>query len=567
MRLLAVFLILLATLTGAAAQDSAPTRYYEIDTLNSGLPPAEAYIGHETPQGMMESFVAAANARNWEMAAHMLDLSDIDPALQAEMGPVLAKRMFDIAENGMWLDWGDLSDRPDAMATNVAAENPMAGEPRRNIRLAILELPDRPVSVRIARVKPADGEPVWLFSRQTVGNILALHEIYGPTRFEQSLPGFMRERAFWTLAWWEVVALPLVLLIAIGAALLVHAWIGRVKWRQPSRIARRILDSIQMPVALMACVGTFSLVNTLLFTFSGAVNRFLTPLQSTLFVIALAMIGVRIVDAVLDRVVQRNVEALGDSEAAEQRDLYTNISAARRVAIVLALGAGVSLVLIQTNAFESLGFSLLASAGVIGLVLAFAARSVLANIMASLQIALAKTARIGDAVLYDDQWCYVEKINFTYIQLQTWDNRRLIVPVNELVSHTFENWTKQDSSITKIVALRLDHRADVDRLREAFQEFVQNDEDVINRETADVYVVDQDRSGMLVWFLAAASDPSTGWTMQCRLRETMLKAVVRLEAENGGPVADRAVYLPREREELVAAVDPRDGEGSRQAAM
>ena len=567
MRLLAVFLILLATLTGAAAQDSAPTRYYEIDTLNSGLPPAEAYIGHETPQGMMESFVAAANARNWEMAAHMLDLSDIDPALQAEMGPVLAKRMFDIAENGMWLDWGDLSDRPDAMATNVAAENPMAGEPRRNIRLAILELPDRPVSVRIARVKPADGEPVWLFSRQTVGNILALHEIYGPTRFEQSLPGFLRERAFWTLAWWEVVALPLVLLIAIGAAFLVHAWVGRVKWRQPSRIARRILDSIQMPVALMACVGTFSLVNTLLFTFSGAVNRFLTPLQSTLFVIALAMIGVRIVDAVLDRVVQRNVEALGDSEAAEQRDLYTNISAARRVAIVLALGAGVSLVLIQTNAFESLGFSLLASAGVIGLVLAFAARSVLANIMASLQIALAKTARIGDAVLYDDQWCYVEKINFTYIQLQTWDNRRLIVPVNELVSHTFENWTKQDSSITKIVALRLDHRADVDRLREAFQEFVQNDDDVINRETADVYVVDQDRSGMLVWFLAAASDPSTGWTMQCRLRETMLKAVVRLEAENGGPGTDRAVYLPREREELVAAVDPRDGDGSRQAAM
>ena len=515
----------------------------------------------------MESFVAAANARNWEMAAHMLDLSDIDPALQAEMGPVLAKRMFDIAENGMWLDWGDLSDRPDAMATNVAAENPMAGEPRRNIRLAILELPDRPVSVRIARVKPADGEPVWLFSRQTVGNILALHEIYGPTRFEQSLPGFLRERAFWTLAWWEVVALPLVLLIAIGAAFLVHAWVGRVKWRQPSRIARRILDSIQMPVALMACVGTFSLVNTLLFTFSGAVNRFLTPLQSTLFVIALAMIGVRIVDAVLDRVVQRNVEVLGDSEAAEQRDLYTNISAARRVAIVLALGAGVSLVLIQTNAFESLGFSLLASAGVVGLVLAFAARSVLANIMASLQIALAKTARIGDAVLYDDQWCYVEKINFTYIQLQTWDNRRLIVPVNELVSHTFENWTKQDSSITKIVALRLDHRADVDRLREAFQEFVQNDGDVINRETADVYVVDQDRSGMLVWFLAAASDPSTGWTMQCRLRETMLKAVVRLEAENGGPGTDRAVYLPREREELVAAVDPRDGDGSRQAAM
>ena len=557
-RWLATFLILLATPLATIAQESGggSPRFLEIETLNSGLPPADTYIDRDTPQGMMETFILAAEREDWDTAAHMLDLSGVDPAIQPEMGPALAARLNEVIEGAMWLDWGDLPDRPDALAANVASENPMAGEPRRNIRLAILQLPDRPVSIRISRVKPEDGDPVWVFSQQTVDNILPLHEQFGPTRFEQALPQALQERAFWTLAWWEVIALPLVLLLAIGTATLAYSGMGRAKRNQPSQIAERIVDTVQMPVALMVCVGTFSLVKTWLFTFSGAVNTFLRPLETTLFIIALALIAVRIVDAVLDRVVQRNMEDLSDSEAAEQRNLYTNISAARRVAIVIAFLVGTALVLIQTNAFETLGFSMLASAGAIGLILAFAARSVLGDIMASLQIALAKTARIGDAVLYKGQWCYVEKINFTYVQLKSWDNRRLIVPVSELVSSTFENWTKQDASLIKSVELRLDHRADVDRLREAFQQFVVESDDVIDKESAKVQVIGQDATGMLVWFLASAEDPASGWTMECRLRETMLKAAARLDAEAGNGPDEGTPFLPRERELIVGGRRP-----------
>lgn len=559
MRWLAALLILLATQLATSAQDSGgggSPRFLEIETLNSGLPPLDTYIDRDTPQGMMESFIFAAERKDWETAAHLLDLSGVDPALQPEMGPALAARLHEVIEGALWLDWGDLPDRPDALAANVANENPMAGEPRRNIRLAILELPDRPVSIRIARLKPADEDPIWVFSQQTVDNILPLHEQFGPTRFEQSLPDFLQARAFWTLAWWEVIALPIVLLLAIGAAALVYAGMGRAKRNQPSQIAENIVDTIQMPVALMVCVGTFSLVKSWLFTFSGAVNTFLAPLQSALFIIALALIAVRIVDAILDRVVRRNMEDLSDAEAADQRNLYTNISAARRVAIVIAFLVGTALVLIQTNAFETLGFSMLASAGAIGLILAFAARSVLADIMASLQIALAKTARIGDAVLYKGQWCYVEKINFTYVQLKSWDNRRIIVPVSELVSNSFENWTKQDASLIKSVELRLDHRADVDRLREAFQQFIDEADDVIDKDSAKVQVIGQDVNGMLVWFLASAEDPVTGWAMVCRLRETMLKAAARLDAETGNGPIEGTPFLPREREMIVGGNDP-----------
>ncbi|MCQ0987809.1 mechanosensitive ion channel family protein [Jiella marina] len=499
----------------------------------------------------METFIFASRGEDWLTAAYALDLSGIDPAMQETMGPILAKRLYEVTERAMWLDWTELPDRPDALLASASSKNPLAGEARRNLRLSILELGDRPVSIRMARVKPGDDDPVWVFSRQTVGNIMAMHQVFGPTAFERALPEFLQKRAFWTLAYWEVIALPLILIGALVAALLAYRGLEQVEKRQPTRIGSRIIDMIKMPVALLICVGTFSLVKTLLFTFSGAVNAFLTPLQSTLFVIALALIAVRIVDAILDRVVRRNMDELIESGAATERDMYTNISAARRIAITLAFVLGAALILIQINAFQTLGFSLLASAGVIGLIFAFAARSMLANIMASLQIALAKTARIGDAVLYKGSWCYVEKINFTYVQLQSWDNRRLIVPVIDLVSNTFENWTKQDSNLMKPVTLRLDHRADVDRLREAFQRFVEEADDVIDKDSAKVEVIDHDAAGMSVWFLVTAEDPGAAWSMHCRLREAMLKEAARLDAEFGEQDPDKPSYLPREREVLL----------------
>ena len=544
-------LFFLFAASAAYAQDSAEGSFYKADTIHVGLEPAHGYVSLETPQSMMETFIFAARGKDWNTAAYTLDLSKLAPDIQAKMGPVLAKRLYEVIERAMWLDWSDLPDRPDAMLANASSKNPMAGEPRRDIRLAILDLGDRPVSIRITRLKQEGEDPAWVFSSQTVSNIMAMHAIYGPTAFEQKLPAFLQKRAVWTLAVWEVIVLPLILIGALLAAALAYRGLGRLQVRQPTSIGTRIIDMIKMPLALMICVGTFSLVKTMLFTFSGAINMFLGPLQSALFVIALALIAVRVVDAVLDRVVRQNMDELTESGSATERDLYTNISAARRIAIVAAFLIGTALVLIQINAFQTLGFSLLASAGVIGIVFAFAAREILANIMASLQIAFAKTARIGDAVLFEGQWCTVEKINFTYVQLRSWDNRRLMVPVNDFVSKPFENWTKQDAKLTKIVELTLDHRADVDQLREAFQAFVDEAEDIVDKDEAKVQIVGHDAGGMTVRFVAAAEDPSTGWSMHCRLREAMLKEVVRLEAEHADTAAERPSYLPREREVIV----------------
>ena len=166
--------------------------------------------------------------------------------------------------------------------------------------------------------------------------------------------------------------------------------------------------------------------------------------------------------------------------------------------------------------------------------------------MSSVQIAFAQTARIGDAVQYEGQWCFVEKIGFTHLRLRTWDERRVIAPLSDFTNKSFENWTKRDASLMMHVELELDNRADVEKLRGPFREFVEQDEDVVDPEDASCEVVGQTGRAMVVRFMARSSDPKCGWKMHCRLRERMLAVAAGLDAAAANePVP---TYLPRERE-------------------
>ncbi len=540
----------LAVPAGALAQGNAATSsepyVYKVDTLNGGLAPAPDDFYRDTPQALLESFLDAGKQEDWARAGYALDLTHLTPEERREQGPVLAAMLYDVLSGSIIIDWGSLSDRPDAVDTTTSDKNPMAGAARRNIRLGRIDLPGRSASIRIARLQEPGADPVWLFASQTVQNVPELYGIYGPTKFERMLPESLRAPAFWTLAWWEVIALPIVILIAFGAAALTWRAIGDFVNRYQDTIIARILKAVRMPAALFAFAGTFALVRQQAFTFSGLINAVLDPLQTLLIVFAVAAVFLSIIEAVLDRVADSQIEDFSKPDHEHDRNYYTMLSAIRRVAIVVVLLLGIGIVLIQTSLTETLGFSLLASAGLFTIVLAFAARKLLADIMASLQIAFSKTARIGDAVKYSGEWCYVEKIGFTHLRLRTWDNRRIIAPVGNFVQESFENWTKKDPTLTKVAYLHLDHRADIDALREDFARFVEEDEDVIHKDEAKLQVVDHTPSALVLRLLAPAPDPQRGWNMHCRMREYMLKAAVKRDAATGNEPSP--AFIPRERE-------------------
>ncbi len=547
--------MLAAPLAAQSSEDApaiADPNVYEVDAINPGLPPLSRPLDLETPQSLFESFLDAGFEKEWDRAATALDLSELAPAEQARLGPELARQTFEIVHRSILIDWRSLSDRPDARQVIASSEDPMAGKTRRSMVLAHLRAEDRDYSFRIVRLKAPNGEPVWMISRQTMQNIPALYQRYGPTSFERALPEPLRKQAFWTLAWWEVIALPIVLLLALFAAALVYIAIRRFREsRDENSLAYTIAQAIHMPAALVALAGTFAILRETVFNFSGTVAQILDPLQLTLFVVAVLAVAITVIDAIITFAAESRTEELENPANEESRDYFTKLGAGRRIMTVLAVLIGAAVVLVQTDITNTLGFTLLASAGLLGLVLVFAARQALGDLMASIQIAFAKTARIGDAVHWQGQWCYVERIGFTHVRLRTWDERRLMAPVASFIGESFENWTKTDPSVMTHVELLLDHRADVNAMRGEFERFVEGADDVVDKDDAKVQVIEQNAQGLTLRFLARAKDPKTGWIMQCRLLEELSAAAARLDTARANDIMP--AFLPREREVAVQA--------------
>ncbi|GMN13247.1 mechanosensitive ion channel family protein [Altererythrobacter sp. MTPC7] len=520
---------------------------YEVEKLDNATAPGVTPLDLSTPMGPLESFMEAGQQNDWTRASAALDLASVDTRANGRSAEELSAQLYDLLHRSMTIEWASLPDRPDAVDTETSSKDPMAGTARRSLTLNSLELADRTVPIRIARVRAPGGEPVWVFSRQTVANVPALYKQLGPTNFERALPAPLRKQAFWTLAWWEVIAVPLILLVSAFAAALTYLAIRR--WRRRASedtMVNGVLRAIHIPATLLAFAGTFAIVRTAFLRLSGPVKDLLDPLQLTLVIAAVLGITLAVIEALFDFATDRRTDQLESPDNNEDRNFYTKMSAIRRIVTALLLLAAVGFLLVASNLSSTLGFSIIASAGVFGLVLVFAARKILGDIMASIQIAFAQTARIGDAIYYGGQWCYVEKIGFTHLRLRTWDERRVIAPLSDFTGNSFENWTKRDPSLMVHVELELDNRADVEALRAPFREFVESDKDVIDPDDAVCEVVGQNAQAMKVRFMARASDPKCGWEMHCRLREHMLATAARLDAASSGEPSP--VYIVRERE-------------------
>ena len=193
--------------------------------------------------------------------------------------------------------------------------------------------------------------------------------------------------------------------------------------------------------------------------------------------------------------------------------------------MVATVGFSVVFILMQFDIVADMGVTLLASAGVLTVVLGIAGQTTLGNIVASLQIAIAKPVRIGDSINYEGDWCIVEAIYFTFIWLRTWDERRIIVPVKYFLSYPFKNWTVVDERLLCTIRLVIDPMAEVVVLRDKFQEIAKADPEVIEHDKLAVYVTDQASNGMTIEFFAMAPDPSTARLIEMRLREELVRFV------------------------------------------
>ena len=216
-----------------------------------------------------------------------------------------------------------------------------------------------------------------------------------------------------------------------------------------------------------------------------------------------------------------------DTTVADNRDAWralTQLQVVRRVVIVVVVVIGGLAALTSLPEVRTVGASLLASAGVLGIVAGIAGQSTLGNVIAGLQLAFSDALRLDDVVVVQGQWGRIEQITLTYVVVKTWDERRLVLPVSYFVATPFENWTRTDTQLLGTVYLYVDYTVPVDEVRTELLRFVATHPLWDGRSTT-LQVVDTTEATIQLRIVVSAATSGDAWDLRCAVRVHLVEYV------------------------------------------
>ncbi|TBY74685.1 mechanosensitive ion channel [Rhizobium leguminosarum bv. viciae] len=197
-----------------------------------------------------------------------------------------------------------------------------------------------------------------------------------------------------------------------------------------------------------------------------------------------------------------------------------------RVINLLIVVIAISACMMTFDAVRQYGVSLLASAGVAGIVVGLALQPVLKNLFAGIQLAITQPIRIDDALLVEGEWGRVEEITSTYVVLQLWDWRRLILPLSYFIENPFQNWTRESSALIGTVMIYLDYSVPVDAVRGKIEEIAKAST-LWDRRVVNVAVTDFRETVMEIRVLVSASNSNRTFDLRCEVREKLIDFIRR----------------------------------------
>ncbi len=304
-------------------------------------------------------------------------------------------------------------------------------------------------------------------------------------------------------------------------------------------VAIQILETTSGPIRLAVCLAAVALVTPL-----APLNDDLSSALTHLFAVAsIALIGwisIRAVDLVAARYLQHYRVEIAENFLARKH--VTQVRVFKRVIDTVIVVVAVSTALMTFDSVKQYGVSLFASAGAAGLVVGLAARPLLSNLIAGVQIAVTQPIRIEDAVIIENEWGWVEDIASTYVVIRLWDWRRMVVPLSYFIERPFQNWTRDAASLIGSIILHADYAADVDKIRAQLERAVR-ESSLWDGAVVNLQVVDTNVRTMELRALVSARNAPQAWDLRCEIREKLL-AFMRAEMPEALP-RDRAdVALP-----------------------
>lgn len=337
-------------------------------------------------------------------------------------------------------------------------------------------------------------------------------------------------------------------LIAIAVALGVHRVAGlvlrRVTRHTPALHAMLVnIDSAaRMVLPLIALQMVWQAAPDEL-RFVGSVRH----LNGLLLIAAATWLAVRAVNGLADGIIAKHPYDAEDNLQA--RRVLTQTRVLARTANSMLLVAGAAMMLMTFPGARQVGASLLASAGVIGIVAGLAAKPVFSNLIAGLQIALAQPIRIDDVLVVEGEWGRVEEITGTFVVLRIWDDRRLILPLSYFIEKPFQNWTRHSAQLLGSVFVHADYGMPLAPLRAEVERLVKSAPQWDGR-FFNLQVTDATERTMQLRVLCTAASSSLAFDLRCAVREGLIsfmqreypQFLPRMRIEDGDAASERGPH-------------------------
>ena len=336
-----------------------------------------------------------------------------------------------------------------------------------------------------------------------------------------------------------------ILVLAAIVALLVHGAVGR--------LLHRVVD-IRHPYLAGVLTGTRHLTRLVFLVVALFVALPVAPfdpgiasgLAHLLLVVGIVLLGWIAITAshiVAELYLQRFQIDAADNLLARKH--VTQVRVLRRVVDTLLIIVTVAAALMTFEPVRQYGVSLFASAGVAGIIAGLAARPVLSNLIAGIQLAVTQPIRIEDAVVIENESGRIEEITSTYVVVRLWDMRRMIVPLTYFIEKPFQNWTRESANQIGAVLINVDYTTPVDRVRRKAEEIVKASP-FWDGNLVKLQVTDADAVSMQLRVLASARSSGDAFDLRCEVREKLIDFLQK----------ELPQALPRQRQQSLTPAAP-----------
>ena len=321
------------------------------------------------------------------------------------------------------------------------------------------------------------------------------------------------------------------LLIAVAAHRVIFAILSHATRHEGRSPTFRLVKRTSKPALAVMCTLALRLATEFRIVTAGESSAYVENLRHGLlvaFILSVTWLIIGIISGGDDMFLARYRIDVKDNLKA--RRMHTQVRVISRTLMIVVGIVGIGIALITFDQVEKIGASLLASAGIAGLVIGMAARPALGNIIAGIQIALTQPIRLDDVVIIEGEWGRIEEITTTYVVVKIWDERRLIVPFSHIIEKPFQNWTRTNADILGTVFIYTDYRMPVEALRGELERLVK-ETDLWDGRVCVLQVSDCTERTMQIRALVSAADSPTAWDLRVWLREKLIEYIQREHPE------------------------------------